>query len=214
MERSSHVALLVEDKPSDREQISKMLELAGYNVLLAKDFTEASDYIQSRKDIIAIAIVDLLLGKKESKEGIRLFQPLKDNDIPFIVVSAYADRDDVRKAFLDYGAGDFWFKDTDDIDYFSGALGRVSTAESTRGVNRVLKIVSGLNVALIVTALVAILTYWVGSTALFILTIVAFTVVALLALVIAVPQTRKDVLPLLDKALGALLRFGRQGSYD
>jgi DNA-binding response OmpR family regulator len=114
--------LIIEDNPEVRENTAEILELAGYNVITAQNGREGVNTAQTQKpDLIICDImmpvmdgygVLLLLSKDEETVG-----------IPFIFLTAKADRSDYRKG-MEMGADDYLTKPYDDIELLNAVESR------------------------------------------------------------------------------------------
>jgi DNA-binding NtrC family response regulator len=98
-----HTILLVDDEKSIRETLRIILEDSNYNVLTAKDGSEALEYI--RGTIVDVLVTDLKMPKMD---GIELMKNALEIDpyIETIIISAYADIKSAVKA-LKMGAFDY-----------------------------------------------------------------------------------------------------------
>lgn len=79
--------LIVEDKPSEREALARLLRLENYEVLTAANPQEAIGYLE---DSVSIVLSDLRMGEHS---GIDLLRHWKKRQpaTPFIMVTAFAD---------------------------------------------------------------------------------------------------------------------------
>lgn len=88
--------LIVEDDFLNRRLSKKVLLENGYEVLEAKNTTEALDVL--KKEAISFVILDINLGENE-QNGISLGQQIQDKfSIPFIYLTAYENPDIINKA--------------------------------------------------------------------------------------------------------------------
>lgn len=97
--------LLIEDSPEIRDNMAEILELAGYTVLLAADGKAGVSIALSQKtDLI---VCDVMMPELDGYGVINLLQKHDDTrHIPFIFVTARAERDEIRKG-MDLGADDY-----------------------------------------------------------------------------------------------------------
>jgi CheY-like chemotaxis protein/CRP-like cAMP-binding protein len=113
--------LLIEDNDEMRENTSEILSLAGHQVESANNGKEGVIKVQLHQpDLI---ICDIMMPELD---GFGVLQMLnrdpKTNHIPFIFLTAKADRSDIRKG-MDLGADDYLTKPFDDAEL----LGAVET---------------------------------------------------------------------------------------
>ena len=106
--------LLIEDNKDMRENTSEILELAHYKVSTAKNGKEGVELAQKQKpDLIICDIMMPVL------DGYGVLHMLSKNpetaNIPFIYLSAKAERSDLRKG-MEMGADDYLTKPFDDIE--------------------------------------------------------------------------------------------------
>ncbi len=97
--------LVVEDKPSEREAMARLLRIEGYEVLTATNPQEAMGHISDSIDLI---ISDLKMGKSS---GIDLLSYWKQRSsvTPFIMVTAHGEVDSAVEA-MKLGAEDYLSK--------------------------------------------------------------------------------------------------------
>jgi DNA-binding response OmpR family regulator len=109
--------LVVDDDPTVRELVSRVLRDAGYDVLEARDGLEALDQLQSARP--QIVVLDLTLPFLNGWQVLERASALFDGSAPpFIVVSARLD-DDPPRAVPDVAA---WFTKPLDLDQFVAAV--------------------------------------------------------------------------------------------
>jgi DNA-binding LytR/AlgR family response regulator len=88
--------LLVEDDFLNRRHSKKTLKENNYNVLEAKNATEALDIL--KKESVDLAILDIHLGENEI-DGITLGQQINDKySVPFFYLTAYDNAEIIGKA--------------------------------------------------------------------------------------------------------------------
>jgi len=99
---ANHKILIVEDKDSEREALSRLLRMEGYDVRAASDPAEA---ISSIDDSIDLVISDLRMGETS---GLELLQHWKKRhpSTPFVMITAYGDVDTAVEA-MKVGAADY-----------------------------------------------------------------------------------------------------------
>lgn len=133
--------LLIEDNNEVRENIAEILELSQYEVLVAENGKVGVKLaLTGNPDLI---ICDIMMPEMD---GYGVLHALSKNDttaaIPFIFLTAKADRADLRKG-MEMGADDYITKPFDDIELLSAvearlkknALFRSEVPATTEGVN-------------------------------------------------------------------------------
>lgn len=127
--------LLIEDSEELRENTAEILELAGYEVIVAENgkigvkraFNEGPDII----------LCDIMMPVLDGY-GVR--QMLNDNkktsSIPFIFLTAKADKTDFRKG-MNLGADDYLTKPFEEIDLLNSIKLRIKKSETQIDVNPV-----------------------------------------------------------------------------
>jgi CheY-like chemotaxis protein len=88
LDGGNETILLVEDEPSVRKAIKVMLESYGYNVIEAENGNEALDKFRGHKDIIRLAILDVIMPGKNGKETYDEMRSIAP-DIKAIFTSGY-----------------------------------------------------------------------------------------------------------------------------
>ncbi|TAL63291.1 MAG: response regulator [Bacteroidetes bacterium] len=119
--------LLIEDNKDMRENTSEILELAHYKVQTAKNGKEGVDLAQkSKPDLIICDIMMPLL------DGYGVLHMLSKNNetagIPFIFLTAKAERSDLRKG-MEMGADDYLTKPFDDIELLNAVESRLKKSD-------------------------------------------------------------------------------------
>ena len=114
--------LLIEDNKDVRENTAEILILAQYNVITAKNGKEGVELAQKEKpDLI---ICDIMMPVLDGHGALHL---LSKNDetssIPFIFLTAKAERSDYRKG-MEMGADDYLTKPFDDVELLSAIESR------------------------------------------------------------------------------------------
>ena len=133
--------LLIEDSLEIRENTSEILELDGYQVLLAENGKVGVDL--ALKELPDIIICDIMMPVLDGYGVLHLLSKQKKTaHIPFIFLSAKAERSDLRKG-MDMGADDYITKPFEDIDLLNAIESRLKKKEiSTK---RYGSDISGLN---------------------------------------------------------------------
>jgi DNA-binding response OmpR family regulator len=119
--------LLIEDNTEMRENTAEILELANYNVFTAKNGKEGVEIAQKENpDLIICDIMMPIL------DGYGVLHLLSKNDktsgIPFIFLTAKAERSDMRKG-MEMGADDYLTKPFDDIELLNAIESRLKKNE-------------------------------------------------------------------------------------
>jgi DNA-binding NtrC family response regulator len=100
--------LVVEDTKEWREQIVSILNLNGYHINTAQNYTEAHGYLT--KGGFDLLLVDINLGSNsENRDGIIILKDAFGRGIPSIVITAYGTRETIEKANV-YAAVRFFHK--------------------------------------------------------------------------------------------------------
>ncbi len=133
--------LLIEDNKDVRENTAEILGLAKYNVVTAKNGKEGVEIAQMEKpDLIICDIMMPVL------DGYGVLHLLSKNEvtsgIPFIFLTAKAERSDLRKG-MDMGADDYLTKPFDDIELLSAIESRLKKSEAVK--KEFTKNIEGLN---------------------------------------------------------------------
>src|SRR5688572_3275408 len=91
--------LVVEDQPSEREAMVRLLRLEKYDVLTAANTEEALGRVEEKIDLV---VSDLYMGT--ANDGIALLQQWKAKrpNTPFIMVTAHGEVESAVKA-MKYG---------------------------------------------------------------------------------------------------------------
>lgn len=122
--------LLIEDNKEMRENTAEILELANYEVSTARNGKEGVESAQ--RDLPDLIICDIMMPVLDGY-GV-LFLLAKDDQtarIPFIFLSAKAERSDLRKG-MDMGADDYLTKPFNDIELLSAIESRLKKTEMLR----------------------------------------------------------------------------------
>lgn len=106
--------LIVEDNDDIRESTAEILALAGYEVFTAPEGKSGVDLaLKSKPDII---LCDIMMPNLDGYGVLFLLGKHKETaDIPFIFLTAKAERADMRKA-MEMGADDYLTKPFDDVE--------------------------------------------------------------------------------------------------
>jgi CRP-like cAMP-binding protein/FixJ family two-component response regulator len=122
--------LLIEDNKDVRENTAEILTLANYKVVTAKNGKEGVETAQKENPDLIICDIMMpvldgygvlhLLSKSESTSG-----------IPFIFLTAKAERSDMRKG-MDMGADDYLTKPFDEIELLNAIESRLKKSEMVK----------------------------------------------------------------------------------
>ncbi len=100
--------LVIEDNPDICEETAAILEFEGFSVRRAANGREGLDLIEEEcPDLIISDLMMPVLDGYETLEAVRA--ELRDSVVPFVCLTARADRRDLRRA-MDLGADDFLTK--------------------------------------------------------------------------------------------------------
>jgi CheY-like chemotaxis protein len=106
--------LIIDDHPEIRENISEILELAGYETLIAVNGKEGVD--KAIHDLPDLIICDIMMPELDGYGVLHLLRKNQSTQhTPFIFLTAKAERSDYRKG-MEMGADDFITKPFDDVE--------------------------------------------------------------------------------------------------
>ncbi len=119
--------LLIEDNKAVRENIAEILELAKYDVLAAENGKVGVDIaLKESPDLI---VCDIMMPELDGYGVLHMLSKNpKTSAIPFIFLTAKADRADFRKG-MEMGADDFITKPFDDIELLNAVETRLKKTE-------------------------------------------------------------------------------------
>lgn len=119
--------LLIEDNHEIRENTAEILELDGYEVITAENGKIGVELASSSKpDLI---ICDIMMPVLDGYSVLHLLTKNQDTEnIPFIFLTAKADRQDFRKG-MEMGADDYITKPFDDVDLLNAIESRFKKME-------------------------------------------------------------------------------------
>lgn len=124
---STKKILLIEDNKDVRENTAEILELAGYKALTAPDGKEGVEY--ARNEAPDLIICDIMMPGLDGYGVLHMLS--KDpvlSTIPFIFLTAKAERSDMRKG-MEMGADDYITKPFDKIELLNAVESRLKKAE-------------------------------------------------------------------------------------
>lgn len=119
--------LLIEDNKGMRENISEILELAHYTVITAENGKEGIEKaLIVKPDLI---VCDIMMPVLDGYGVLHLLSKNPEtNGIPFIFLSAKAERSELRKG-MEMGADDYVTKPFDDIELLNAVESRLKKSE-------------------------------------------------------------------------------------
>jgi CRP-like cAMP-binding protein/CheY-like chemotaxis protein len=122
--------LLIEDNKDVRENTAEILTLAQYNVITAKNGKEGVELVQSEKpDLI---ICDIMMPVLDGHGVLHMLSKNEEtSSIPFIFLTAKAERNDFRKG-MEMGADDYLTKPFDDVELLNAIESRLKKNDILR----------------------------------------------------------------------------------
>lgn len=122
--------LLIEDNQEIRENIAEILELDGFEVLTAENGKEGLDLAQD--ELPDLIVCDIMMPVMDGYTVLYfLSKDSKTSDIPFIFLTAKAERFDFRKG-MEMGADDYITKPFEDVELINAIRSRLRKKEMTR----------------------------------------------------------------------------------
>lgn len=119
--------LLIEDNKAVRENITEILELDNYSVLAAPNGKVGVDL--ATKDLPDLIICDIMMPELDGYGVLHMLSKnAKTSAIPFIFLTAKAERADFRKG-MEMGADDFITKPFDDIELLNAVQTRLRKSD-------------------------------------------------------------------------------------
>ncbi|SFH43904.1 response regulator [Pedobacter insulae] len=124
-------ALIIEDSDDIREGTAEILDLAGYETFTAKNGKIGVDLaIKHLPDII---LCDIMMPELDGYGVLYLLQKNQQTaNIPFIFMTAKAERADMRKG-MEMGADDYLTKPFDDMELFNAIESRLKKKNKPAG---------------------------------------------------------------------------------
>ncbi len=123
--------LLIEDNQEVRENTAEILELSDYHVITAENGKIGVEL--ARKELPDLIICDVMMPELD---GFGVLHVLSKNaataSIPFIFLTAKAERDDMRKG-MNLGADDYLTKPFDDVQLLDAIEIRLKKSERLKG---------------------------------------------------------------------------------
>ncbi len=124
--------LLIEDNQEIRENTCEILELDGFEVITAANGKEGLEL--ARSEMPDLIICDIMMPIMDGYTVLYfLSKEPKTTDIPFIFISAKAERVDLRKG-MEMGADDYITKPFEDVELISAVRNRLKKKEMIRKV--------------------------------------------------------------------------------
>ncbi|MEI8136020.1 MAG: response regulator [Bacteroidota bacterium] len=119
--------LLIEDNKDVRENTAEILTMAQYKVITAKNGKEGVEIAQKEKpDLI---ICDIMMPVLDGHGALHLLSKNEEtSSIPFIFLTAKAERSDFRKG-MEMGADDYLTKPFDDVELMNAIESRLKKTE-------------------------------------------------------------------------------------
>ncbi len=115
--------LIIEDNPDIRENISEILELAGYETITAADGKQGIELAQ--KELPDLIICDIMMPELDGYGVLHILNKKEETArIPFIFLTAKTERADMRKGMV-MGADDYITKPFDDTELMDAIEARL-----------------------------------------------------------------------------------------
>ncbi|MFZ1689299.1 MAG: response regulator [Flavobacteriales bacterium] len=122
--------LLIEDDPDMRENTAEILALASYRVLKAENGKRGVEI--ARNDPPDLVLCDIMMPELDGYGVLHLLgRNPATAEVPFIFLSAKAERNDVRKG-MDLGADDYLTKPFEESELLNAIEGRLKRSELFR----------------------------------------------------------------------------------
>ena len=122
--------LIVEDNPDVRENLAEILELEGYGVDTAIDGKDGVE--KALKDTPDLILCDVMMPELDGFGVLHILsKQQKTADVPFIFLTAKAEKDDFRKG-MSLGADDYITKPFDDVQLLQTIDIRLKKSERLR----------------------------------------------------------------------------------
>jgi len=133
--------LLIEDNADMRENTSEILSLAGFKVVAAANGKEGVELAQ--KELPDLIICDIMMPVLDGYGVLHMLSRQDETaSIPFIFLTAKAERSDLRKG-MEMGADDYLTKPFDDIELLNAIESRLKKSDILR--KEFSKNIDGLN---------------------------------------------------------------------
>lgn len=134
--------LIIEDNPEVRENISEILELAGYEVITAENGKTGVELAQ--RELPNLIVCDIMMPELDGFGVLHILGKKSETAfIPFIFLTAKTEKSDIRKG-MTLGADDYLTKPFDDLDLLNAVEARIRKSDfqkatyeqSSEGLNR------------------------------------------------------------------------------
>lgn len=123
--------LIIEDSDDIREGIVEILDMAGFETLAAKNGKIGVDL--AIKNVPDIILCDIMMPELDGYGVLYLLQKNPNTaSIPFIFMTAKAERSDMRKG-MEMGADDYLTKPFDDVELFNAIESRLKKKSKPQG---------------------------------------------------------------------------------
>ena len=122
--------LIIEDNPDVRENLAEILTLGGYQAVTAENGkTGVEKALQESPDLI---LCDVMMPELDGFGVLHILsKQAKTSDVPFIFLTAKAEKDDFRKG-MSLGADDYITKPFDDVQLLQTIEARLKKSERLR----------------------------------------------------------------------------------
>ena len=122
--------LLIEDDADMRENIAEILELADYRVLRAENGKKGVE--AAKKDPPDLVLCDIMMPELDGYGVLMMLSKTPaTSEIPFIFLSAKAERSDVRRG-MELGADDYLTKPFEESELLNAVEGRLKRSQIFR----------------------------------------------------------------------------------
>jgi CheY-like chemotaxis protein len=119
--------LVIDDNPEIRENTAEILELAGYKTYTAENGKRGVDLAIKEKPTVIVC--DIMMPELDGYGVLHLLRKNADTQrIPFIFLSAKAERTDMRKG-MEMGADDYITKPFEEIELLNAIEARLKKAD-------------------------------------------------------------------------------------
>lgn len=119
--------LLIEDNQDVRENTAEILQLAQYTVITAENGKLGVEL--AKKELPDLIICDIMMPELNGHGVLLMLSQSKETaSIPFIFLTAKAERSDVRKG-MEMGADDYLTKPFDDVELLNAIAARFKRSE-------------------------------------------------------------------------------------
>src|SRR5215207_8957285 len=115
--------LVIDDNSNIRDNTAEILELAGYKTFTAENGKQGVDIAVKEKP--AVIVCDIMMPELDGYGVLHLLRKNPDTrNIPFIFLTAKAERSDFRKG-MEMGADDYLTKPFDDVELLNAIESRL-----------------------------------------------------------------------------------------